>query len=73
MQVTPMQIQTWLQAGLPGAQIQVSGDGHHFEAEVVWSEFLGKTMLAQHRMVYDVLGEKMGGEIHALSLKTRSQ
>ncbi|MFT5063816.1 MAG: stress-induced morphogen, partial [Gammaproteobacteria bacterium] len=34
--------------------------------------FKGKTMLAMHRMVYETLGDKMGNEIHALSLRTRA-
>ena len=68
----PEQIQTWLEEGFPDAQIAVSGDGHHFEATVICSQFADKSMLEQHRMVYAVLGEKMGREIHALSLITKS-
>ena len=58
-------------AGLPGAQIHVEGaDGVHFEARIVSELFVGKLPLARHRMVYACLGDKMGGEIHALALKT---
>ena len=42
----------------------------HFEATVVSDAFQGKLPLARHRMVYATLGERMGGEIHALALKT---
>ena len=60
-----------IEAGLPGARVAVSGDdGVHFEAEVVSDAFRGKLPLARHRMVYATLGDRMGGEIHALSLKT---
>ena len=45
-------------------------DGVHFEARVVSAAFAGKLPLARHRMVYATLGEKMGGEIHALQLRT---
>jgi acid stress-induced BolA-like protein IbaG/YrbA len=45
-------------------------DGVHFEATVVSEAFAGKLPLARHRMVYATLGEKMGGEIHALQLRT---
>ena len=45
-------------------------DGGHFEATVVFEDFRGKLPLARHRMVYATLGERMGGEIHALALKT---
>ena len=65
------QIQQLSEAGLPGARAQVQGDdGVHFEATVVAEAFRGKLPLARHRMVYATLGERMGGEIHALSLRT---
>lgn len=64
-------IKSLIEAGLPGAQAEVSGaDGVHFEATVIASQFAGKLPLARHRMVYATLGELMGGEIHALALKT---
>lgn len=64
-------IQELIEAGLPGAQVRVSGDdGVHFEATVVAEAFRGKLPLARHRMVYATLGERMGGEIHALALRT---
>ncbi len=60
-----------IEAGLPDAKVDVQGDdGVHFEALVVSPSFGGKLPLARHRMVYAALGERMGGEIHALSLKT---
>ena len=60
-----------IEQGLPGASAQVYGaDGVHFEARVTASAFAGKPTLARHRMVYATLGERMGGEIHALALKT---
>ena len=64
-------LQTLIEQGLPGARVRVSGeDGVHFEATVVSDAFRGKLPLARHRMVYATLGERMGGEIHALALKT---
>ncbi|MBS0569345.1 MAG: BolA family transcriptional regulator [Proteobacteria bacterium] len=64
-------IQTLIEQGLPGATVRVAGDdGVHFEAFVVSPAFAGKPLLARHRMVYATLGELMGGEIHALSLRT---
>ena len=63
-------IRQLIESGLPGAQVQVQGDdGVHFEARVVSDAFAGKLPLARHRMVYATLGERMGGEIHALSIK----
>lgn len=60
-----------IEAGLPSARVHVEGaDGVHFEATVVSEAFAGKLPLARHRMVYATLGERMGGEIHALALRT---
>jgi acid stress-induced BolA-like protein IbaG/YrbA len=65
------QIRQLIEAGLPGARADVLGeDGVHFEALVVSEAFRGKLPLARHRMVYATLGERMGGEIHALALRT---
>jgi acid stress-induced BolA-like protein IbaG/YrbA len=64
-------IKNLIEKGLPGATADVHGpDGVHFEATVVAAAFAGKLPLARHRMVYAALGNLMGGEIHALSLKT---
>ncbi|MCL1635243.1 BolA/IbaG family iron-sulfur metabolism protein [Luteimonas sp. SX5] len=64
-------IRDLIEKGLPGASAAVSGaDGVHFEATVVAEAFRGKLPLARHRLVYATLGERMGGEIHALALKT---
>ena len=66
-----LQIQQLIEAGLPGAQARVEGpDEVHFEATVVSEAFRGKLPLARHRMVYGTLGGRMGGEIHALALRT---
>lgn len=60
-----------IQQGLPNAVVHVQGDdGVHFEALVVSPAFAGKLPLARHRMVYATLGDRMGGEIHALALRT---
>lgn len=66
----PEDIKQMIERGLPGARVSVTGDGHHFEAEVIASEFAGKSTLQQHQIVYRTLGGKMGNEIHALSLRT---
>jgi acid stress-induced BolA-like protein IbaG/YrbA len=67
----PSSIKLLIENGLSGARAQVRGeDGVHFEADVVCAAFAGKLPLARHRMVYATLGDRMGGEIHALSLKT---
>ena len=64
-------IRQLIEQGLPGARVAVQGeDGVHFEALVVSEAFRGKLPLARHRLVYATLGTLMGGEIHALALRT---
>jgi stress-induced morphogen len=72
MSVTPEELQARIEAGIPGARAQVSGDGHHFNAEVSSPAFKGLTRIAQHRLVYDVFGTEIGGRIHALSIQTQA-
>jgi acid stress-induced BolA-like protein IbaG/YrbA len=69
--VDPQEIRARIEAGIPGARAQVSGDGHHFDAVVQAPAFAGLSRIAQHRLVYDVFGEELGERIHALSLKTQ--
>lgn len=67
----PDDIKRMIEAGLQTEQVLVQGDdGAHFEALVVAAAFEGKRTLQRHQLVYATLGERMGREIHALSLKT---
>lgn len=57
----------------PDAKIAIedlAGDGDHYRATIVAEAFRGKTRIQQHQMVYKALGERMGGELHALALST---
>lgn len=68
-----MRIKSLIETGLPGSQALVQGeDGVHFEALVLSEQFAGLPPLKRHRMVYATLGTLMGGEIHALQLKTQT-
>ena len=58
---------------LPGAEIELrdlAGDDDHWAAKVVAPQFAGKSRVQQHKMVYDALGGRMGGVLHALQLTT---
>ncbi len=71
--MTPEAIKQMIESHLPDARVEVYGDdGTHFQALVVAEAFEGKPVLSRHRMVYDALGARMGGEVHALSLKTQT-
>jgi acid stress-induced BolA-like protein IbaG/YrbA len=66
----PEQIAALIRAALPGATVHVeSEDNTHFAARVVAAEFSGKRSIARHQLVYRALGERMGREIHALSIE----
>jgi len=68
--MTPEQIKQFIESGLPCDHVEVSGDGHHFEAVIVSAEFRGKNKVQQHQLIYRALGERMREEIHALSMQT---
>ena len=62
-----------IEQALPGAQVAVedlTGGGDHFRAEVESDRFDGLSRLQQHKLIYDVFGDEVGGPIHALSIKT---
>jgi stress-induced morphogen len=68
--VSTDEIRERIEAGLPDARAQVTGDGHHFRAEVVSPVFAGLSRIEQHRLVNDIFAGELGDRIHALSLKT---
>lgn len=70
MQPTPEQVEQYIAAGLPCEHVEVTGDGRHFFATIVSSNFEGKRAVQRHQLVYAALGERMREEIHALSMKT---
>jgi acid stress-induced BolA-like protein IbaG/YrbA len=69
---TPEELKSRIEAGIPGAVATVTGDGHHFNAVISASAFLGMPRIAQHRLVYDVFGSELGDRIHALSIQTQT-
>ena len=73
MAMPASQIEALIRAAIPDAQVTItdlSGDGDHYAAHVVSGTFRGKTRVAQHKLVYEALGGRMGGELHALQLTT---
>ena len=69
-------IKARIEAAIPGSRAEVedwTGGGDHFRATVVAAAFSGLSRIQQHRLVYEIFGEEIGGPIHALSLKTHSQ
>ena len=73
MPMDPGEIERMIKDALPDAEVTIedlAGDGDHYAAHVVSSVFAGKSRVAQHQLVYGALQGRMGGELHALALKT---
>lgn len=73
MAMSAEQIEAMIRDALPEAEVSITdlaGDGNHFQAHVVSAAFQGKSRVQQHQMVYQALGGRMGGELHALALTT---
>lgn len=72
---TAEEIKQRIEASIPGARAEVedyTGGGDHFRATVVSPAFVGRSRIEQHKLVYRVFGDEIGGPIHALSLKTQA-
>lgn len=67
---TPEQVHQYIADHLNCEHLEVRGDGSHFEAVIVSTEFEGKRLVARHQIVYAALGDRMRAEIHALSMQT---
>jgi stress-induced morphogen len=73
---TAQDLQRRIEAAIPGARAAVqdtTGGGDHFSATVVSAAFAGRSRIEQHRLIYDVFGDEIGGAIHALALKTQPE
>lgn len=67
------ELENMIKEGLPDSEVIVKdlvGDGDHLEATVISAEFEGKNLLAQHRIVNEILKEILKEQLHALKLKT---
>ncbi len=66
-------IEEMILKAIPDATIRIEdlrSDGEHYAAYVESPSFVGKSRVAQHKMVFDAMGDKMGGDLHALALQT---
>ena len=70
------EIENYIKEALPNATVEIqdlAGDGNHYSATVIATEFSGKSKIEQHKMVYNSLKGKMGNELHALAIKTKEK
>lgn len=73
MAMQASEIEKLITEALPGAKVTIedlAGDGDHYSATVVYAGFEGLPRVKQHQIVYNALQGRMGGELHALQLKT---
>ena len=67
------EIEELIRQGIPDAVVEITelaGDGDHYAARVVAESFRGMPRVRQHQRVYEALGGRMGGALHALQLTT---
>jgi stress-induced morphogen len=67
------EIERMIKQALPDAVVEIkdlAGDGDHYAATVTSAAFKGLPRVRQHQLVYDSLGGRMGGVLHALALTT---
>ena len=70
------EIEKLIKQAFPDAEVTVTpmaDDNDHYAAMVTSNAFKGKSRVQQHQMVYDALGGRMGGVLHALSLQTTAK
>ena len=65
------EIKALLMAGLAGCEVEVSGEGNHFDISVVGDVFEGLNAVKKQQLVYAVINEHIAsGTIHAVNIKT---
>ncbi len=76
MSMTKEEIVTHIKDSISSASVTIEdmrGDGDHYSVTIISKSFLGKSKIEQHKMVYDSLKGKMGSELHALMIKTKTE
>ena len=70
------EIEKLIKESIPDALVEIqdlAGDGNHYSATISSSEFIGKSKIEQHKIVYASLKGKMGNELHVLAIKTKEK
>ncbi len=76
MTMTKDQIEKFIKDSIPDSQViieDLKGDGNHYSAIITSKEFIGKSKIEQHKMIYNSLEGKMGTDLHALRIKTKTE
>ena len=73
MAMSPDEIKKLIQESIPDAEVTIDdlrGDGDHYAAKIISESFRNISRIKQHQLVYKALKGRMGGQLHALALKT---
>ena len=69
--MSPEDVQKRMAEALSECDVNVSGDGSHFEAVVIGAVFDGMLPVKKQQMVYATVKDLItSGELHALTIKT---
>ncbi len=75
MAMDAKEIESLIKEAISDAQVTIEdlrGDGEHYAAMIISQAFAGKSSVQQHQMVYAALKGRMGNELHALALQTKT-
>lgn len=75
MAMNAQEIKDLIEQSIPQSIVEIkdlAGDGEHYAATITAEAFKGKSRIQQHQMVYQALGGRMGGELHALAVTTKT-
>ena len=70
------EIEKLIKDEIPDARIEIKdlmGDNNHYSATIISNSFKNLNKIDQHKLVYKSLKGKMGNELHALSITTKSE
>ncbi|MBL0691470.1 MAG: BolA family transcriptional regulator [SAR324 cluster bacterium] len=73
--VSTQKIEELLKKRFPDAKIDLvdqKGDGSHLSVCVISKEFISQSLVEQHKMVYQALGDIFRDRVHALNVITRA-
>jgi stress-induced morphogen len=76
MAIAESKLTSILQQSFPNAKIKITdlaGDQDHYALDITCPSFKGITLINQHKLVKKALAEILVGELHAITIKTRSE
>ena len=76
MPLSAQEIIKLIKESIPDATVEIkdlAGDNNHYSATIKSKIFENLNKIQQHKLVYRSLKGKMGGELHAFSIKTESK